>query len=107
MPVKLSTHIGEQAAKQVGVQKLGEFSAVHTFLPEGCRQPSVVTRPPGQGLGEHALFLVRYNIAGEPGRRFFPSFDADFGLRLQGLLPGICRDHQRLKRPDERHADEP
>jgi hypothetical protein len=65
MPVKLSTHLGEQAAKQVVVQKLGEFSAVHTFPPEGRRQSSVVDRPPGQGLGKHAVFLVRYNIARE------------------------------------------
>jgi hypothetical protein len=65
MPVKLSTHLGEQAAKQVVVQKLGEFSAVHTFPPEGRRKPSVVDRPPGQGLGKRAVFLVGYNVAGD------------------------------------------
>jgi hypothetical protein len=94
MPVKLSTHFGEQAAKQVVVQKFGEFSAVHTFPPEGHRQPSVVDRPPGQGFGKHAVFLARYNIAWEPRRRFSPSFDADIGLWLQEESPGISRDHR-------------
>jgi hypothetical protein len=88
MPVKLSMHLGEQAAKQVIMQKLGEFSAVHTIPPEGRHQPSVVDRPPSQRLGKRAVFLVPYNIAGKPGRRFSPSFDANSGLRLAGSITG-------------------